>query len=159
LLKDKFILLDEWIEQENKTSFEEGSPLLKKCEFKILGQTALIEAKLNLSLTATVDVDAYTNAQNIVKAKLAEFLREDNLELDALSDEIWMPTETKYSEFYKGSFVNVFLADPVYILVSKALKAMQKNKLLILEYIASNPPKEFFRLCEKYKVDLKKVMK
>ncbi|WP_171039902.1 hypothetical protein, partial [Streptococcus pseudopneumoniae] len=69
-----------------------------------------------------------------------------------------MPDETQYSGFYTGKWVDVTLAKPEYILVSKALKAPDKNKQLIADYISSGPPEIFYELAEKYKVDLEKIL-
>lgn len=159
MLNGVFKNLDNWMTEEVKAALKDGLLPIKECEFKIVGQTALLEAALNLNLAATADVDAYTNAQYVVKAKLNEMLKAVGLELDPLSDEIWMPRETKYIPFFKGDLVRASRADPVHVLVSKAHKAPAKNRILIASYIAGEPPAEFFTLCKSYKVDLAAILR
>lgn len=129
------------------------------CEFRVVGQNALLEAKLDLKLAATVDVDTIDNASHSVRAKLSEFLRLEGLELDPLGNEIWMPEETRYTDIYIGDWVRALRAWPVYILVSKAKFAIDKNKGLIRQYLAHRPDPLFFDLCEKYEVDIGHVLR
>lgn len=159
MLDDIFASLDVWLSQEADASRHEGTLPLRACEFKIVGQTALLQASLGLSIAATADVDAFTDAEYVVKVKLNELLRVVGLELDPLSDEIWMPKETRYTPFFKGVMVEASRAEPVHVLVSKALKAPEKNKTLLRAYLAGEPTPEFFELCEKYKVDLANILK
>ncbi len=65
-----------------------------------------------------------------------------------------MPRETEYTEFYFGKWVKAYLAKIEFVMISKAKKAPEKNKALIIEYIAVGPSKSFFELAAKYKVDL-----
>ncbi len=60
--------------------------------------------------------------------------------------------------FFKGKWLKAYLAKPEYILLSKAMKAPEKNKALIVEYLASEPPATFFNLVQKYKVNLDKFL-
>jgi len=73
---------------------------------------------------------------------------------DELSNEIWMPEETKYISIYKGQSVDGYYAEPEYVLLSKALKAPEKNKNLIIQYISIGPSQLFLDLCSKYQVNL-----
>ena len=149
-----FEKLEAWLELEIKTARADGTLPLSGCEFRIVGQTALLEANLQLHLAATVDVDVISTAHYAVHAHLGELLQEIGLELDPLSDEIWMPTETRYVALYQGTWVKAWLAEPTFVLISKALKAPYKNKVLIREYLAGAPTKEFFLLCKRYGIDL-----
>jgi len=65
-----------------------------------------------------------------------------------------MPQETEYEIFFVGKWLKAYLARPEYVLLSKAMNAPKKNKALIVEYLASEPPAKFFELAKKYKVDL-----
>jgi hypothetical protein len=159
MLDGIFADLDEWLSHANKEASLGGTPPFRACAFRIVGQTALLQASLSLSLAATADVDAYSDAEFVVTAKLNELLRVFGLQLDPTSDEIWMPGETRYIEFFKGDLVTAYRAEPVHVLVSKACKAPRKNRMLIREYIAGTPEDEFFHLCQKYGVDLDDVMK
>ncbi|MFH1223122.1 MAG: hypothetical protein V1647_02115, partial [Pseudomonadota bacterium] len=59
----------------------------------------------------------------------------------------------------KGKIVSGYIAESEYVLISKALKAPQKNRVLILEYIAKGPSELFFQLAVKYKLNLKDFVK
>jgi len=158
MLKPIFEKLDRWIEEENKQANVEGLPALKKCEFHIVGQNALIEAKLDLFVTATTDVDSIDNASHAIRSRLNELLKVEGLELDPLGSEIWMPKETQYSTIYEGTWVKAYLADPLYIFVSKAKFARKKDLVLLQEFIAKAADYEFFRLCATYQIDLEKIL-
>jgi hypothetical protein len=146
--------LDLWIEQENKSLTASGLSLIKKCKIKLLGQMALVEAKVELHLFATMDVDAYLEMSYSVQEKFNELLLEKGKHYDVHSSEIWMPKETEYALLFEGKYTQAFYAVPEYVLLSKALKAPQKNHNLIVEYLSKQPSKKFFDLCEKYKVNL-----
>jgi hypothetical protein len=159
MLKTIFNKLNNWIDLENKESRREGLKLFKSCTFRVVGQTALLEAKLDLEIAATTDVDAFTDGEAMVVSKFNEFLKQDGLEYDQLSNEIWMPEETTYSQIYKGPWVTALLAEPEFILVSKAKMSPKKNLPLIRAFIASEPRPSFFELCEKHNVDLASILK
>ena len=151
--------LDKWLLQENNERREIGTLLIQKVIIKVLGQMALIEAKLNLQLLETADVDAYVIGEYIVIKKFDELLKMKNRFLDPDSEKVWMPKETKYTLLYKGRYVDGFLADPESVLISKALKAPVKNKNLVIEYLAHSPSQRFFTLAQKYKLDLNEFIK
>jgi hypothetical protein len=159
MLKEIFHQLDVWVTDENIYASQNGYRSFPKCEFKIVGQAALMEAMLKIEFAATVDVDAMTNASYEVIAKFDQLLKANGLELDPLSGEIWMPAETIYVDLYEGAWVLAQRAEPEYIMVSKAVKAPQKNKILLGRYIAARPPQQFFKLCEKYNVNLAEILR
>ena len=154
MIKKVLKQLDSWITQENQYVSTEGGLRIGKFTIKILGQHALFEAQIDLHLSATQDVDAKMNCDYAVKKKFNELLKPHGKHLDELSHEIWMPKETKYDDFYMGKNFKSYLAKPEYILLSKALKAPEKNKNLIIEYIAKGPDEVFLDLAKKYKVIL-----
>lgn len=159
MLADIFARLDQWVANENQAAKSEGLRTIPKSVFKVVGQAALMEAKLEFSVATTVDVDILNNAKHEVVAKLNELLVAEGLELDPLSNEIWMPDETKYIDLYRGDWTHAVLAETPYIMVSKALKSPEKNKILLRNYIAHRPPKIFFDLCTKYAVNLQSIVK
>jgi hypothetical protein len=159
MLADIFARLDQWVANENQAAKSEGLRTIPKSVFKVVGQAALLEAKLEFSVATTVDVDILNNAKHEVVAKLNELLVAEGLELDPLSNEIWMPDETKYTDLYRGDWTHAVLAQTPYIMVSKALKSPEKNKILLRSYIAHRPPKIFFDLCTKYAVNLQSIVK
>ncbi len=153
-----FERLEQWVTAENKSATIEGFQLLPKSDFRVVGQTALLEANLQFNIASTVDVDVLNNAKHEVVAKLSELLIAEGLELDPLSNEIWMPSETRYLEIFRGDWIEATRAETEYIMVSKALKAPTKNKVLLRNYIATRPPDSFFKMCEKYKIDLSAII-
>ena len=154
MLKEVFAKLDHEIAAFNRNCRQEGSAEIPHFFIKVLGQTALIEAKVELTLFATMDVDAYANFQWAAREKFSQVLREYDLVYDGLSQEIWMPKETEYTLVYYSADFDGMVALPEYVLLSKALKAKVKNKNLISEYLGLGASTLFLELCIKYKVDL-----
>jgi len=159
MIVNAFKELNRWIQQQNTLSVQDSSRLIHSCEFKLLGQSALLEASLSISLAATGDVDAYTNAEYPVCKQLDRFLEGYGMHLDPFSHEVWMPEETTYSLLFKGQYLDLYVADPEYVLLSKALKAPERNMDTIVQYLANEPTELFFDLCEQYGVDLEEFLK
>ncbi len=157
MLLNIFQQLDQEIIELNLELQSEGSREIPKFYIKIVGQSALLEANTGLALTATMDVDAYANFVWLARVKFCDILKKHHLIYDSLSNEIWMPEETKYVHLYKGFVVDGYYAESEYVLLSKIAKAPEKNKNLILQYIAKGPSQLFLQLCGKYKIDLKGV--
>ncbi len=153
-----FQQLDQEIINLNLELQAEGSREIPKFFIKIVGQSALLEANTGLNLTSTMDVDAYSNFVWLAREKFCDILKSYHLIYDNLSNEIWMPEETKYVHLYKGYVVDGFYAESEYVLLSKVAKAPEKNKNLILQYLAKGPSPLFLQLCAKYKVDLKGIV-
>jgi hypothetical protein len=99
-----------------------------------------------------MDVDVYANYEYTVKKEFQRLLEKENKFLDEFSDEIWMPEETEYLDFFSGRNFNAYIAKEEYVLISKALKAPDKNKLLVMEYISKGADKLFWELAKKYKL-------
>jgi hypothetical protein len=157
VLKGVFEELDDWIIEENRMAIEQSAIPIDKCEFKVVGQAALLEARLDLSIAATGDLDVFVKVRYEVIEKLNVILKPKGMVYDILSSQIWMPDETEYTDIYSGEFVTATRALPEYILVSKAKHAARKNRDLIMQYLASGPPDRFFDLCEKYEIALDKL--
>ena len=150
--------LDDWILAENIAARAEGLPTLRPCTIRLLGQAALFEAHVALALAATKDVDVKADYEDSVRREFERLLATEGRELDPLGHEIWMPTETRYSEAFTGKFVRLLLADPEAVLVSKALKAPAKNGPLLTEYLAGGASERFFELAKKYSVNLEQFL-
>lgn len=146
--------LDHKILTTNQELRAEGALEIPHFFIKVLGQTALIEASIELNLFATVDVDAYANFNWLAKSLFSEVLSKYGLFYDELSSEIWMPKETEYLSYFKGKSFESYLARAEYILLSKLLKAPEKNRILLLEYLAKGASDLFLNLCAQYQVDL-----
>ncbi|GAB4419568.1 MAG: hypothetical protein OHK0056_29750 [Bacteriovoracaceae bacterium] len=84
-----------------------------------------------IELESTQDFDAFKKASQEVEDILKKVLKEFGLFYDELSDEIWMPEDTKWEQVFKGENVTIFKASAIDVLVSKAIKAKEKNRVLI----------------------------
>jgi hypothetical protein len=158
LLHDLFLALDQWVARENIRARAEGTPAHRKCTIRVLGQAALWVADLNLTLTATQDLDAYADYDWAVEKELERLLAKDGKVLDPHGREIWMPRETRYAPIYEGTYVEAFVAEPDAVLISKAAKAPEKNAALITEYLAKGASRRFFELAKKYAIDLEQFV-
>jgi hypothetical protein len=154
VLKELARKLDAWIADQNLLAAEEGLLRIKACTIRVVGQTALMEAKLPLHLLVTRDVDVKADYEDAVRRRFAELLADEGLELDPLGHEIWMPAETRYDPLFDGKWVRLLVAEAEAVLLSKALKAPTKNRSLIGDYLALGPSKRFLVLATKYQLDL-----
>jgi hypothetical protein len=134
--------LDERIEVENTDRDAIGGLKIRLVEVRILGQITLLAndmaAKI-LTLQRTNDLDAVIkNTHGFVMAILnKEILPNYGLHLDPDSEYIWIPPGSKFELFHDSKNVRVMLLDPESALVSKAVKAKEKNKFLIIDAIGS----------------------
>jgi len=150
--------LDAWVLEQNASARAEGLLTIRPCTIRVLGQTALFEANVPLTLAATRDVDVLADYQDSVRREFERLLSTEGRDLDPLVQEIWMPTETQYSDLYAGKFVRLLLAEPEAVLVSKASKAPAKNRPLLTEYLATGASERFMKLAAKYHVDLEQFV-
>lgn len=153
-----FRALDQWIARENIRARAEGTPAYRSCSVRVLGQSALWAAGVDLMLTVTQDLDAYGDYEWAVQRELERLLAEDGKVLDPHGHEVWMPRETRYDPLYQGTFVEALVADADAVLISKALKAAEKNRALVTEYLAKGASERFFELARKYRVDLEEFV-
>ena len=139
-------VLDELIMLMDKEADEEGTILSPKdVEITVLGQVALLSNNLanqQLELDNTMDLDAEVKATMLIRQGIKQCLEEEGLYLDPLAKDIWMPKETKYEKVYDGDYVTIYRADAVSVLLSKAIMAKEKNRLLIKEAIEKFPELE-----------------
>jgi hypothetical protein len=150
--------LDRWIAEQNRLCRQEGAALLKPCTIKVLGQAALLEANLGIALAVTNDVDVRADYEWSIERTFEQLLAEAGRALDPSGHEAWMPRETRYNDHFRGHFVHLLLAEPEAILLSKALKAPDKNRVLITEYLARGASERFLDLAEKYGLDLEQFL-
>jgi len=150
--------LDDWIAAQNREARREGLPTIRSCHIRVVGQTALLEVGVPLTLVATRDVDVTADYESAVEAEFRRLLRMKGRELNPLGHEIWMPRETRYSMLHAGRSVELSVADPEAVLVSKALKAPDKNLALIIEYLARGPSTRFLTLAKKYRINLEQFL-
>ncbi len=134
--------LNERITAENVDREQSGESKIRSVEVRILGQITLLANEMVapiLTLQMTNDLDAViTNTQGFVTRVLTkEILPKYDLELDSDSGLVWLPPGSTFELFWDSKYVQVKLLDPESALVSKAVKAKQKNKILIIDAIAS----------------------
>jgi hypothetical protein len=150
--------LDAWIAQENMEAWAEGMRRHRPCTIRVLGQTALFEAAVPLTLAATRDVDVYADYDHAVQKQFEALLAAEGKLLDPVGAEVWMPAETRYSELYRGQFVTALVAEPDFVLISKAKTAPDKNRALVVELLAKGASDEFFALAKCYGIDLERFV-
>lgn len=150
--------LDAWAVEENLARRREGAPGLVKCRIRLVGQMALFEAQIPLTLVATNDVDVVANYPFVVEREFRRLVETTGKRIDAASAEIWMPEETDYRVHFEGELVRFEVADADAVLLSKALKAPDKNGALIVEYLAKGASERFFELAERYELDLARFL-
>lgn len=153
-----FRALDQWVARENIRARVEGTRAYRRCTVRVLGQSALWAAGVDLTLTATRDLDAYADYEWEVQRELERLLAENGKILDPHGHEVWMPRQTRYNPLYQGTFVEALVADVDAVLISKALKAADKNRGLVTEYLSKGASERFFELARKYHVDLEQFV-
>ncbi len=150
--------LDRWIAELDWEARQEELVRPDPCTIRVLGQTALFEAELGLTLASTKDVDVRADYSDAVRREFERLLAEHGRLLDPVGHEAWMPRETRYRSLFEGPFVKLLVAEPEAVLVSKALKAPAKNRTLLTEYLAGGASERFLRLANKYAVDLESFL-
>lgn len=154
LLRD----LDRWAIEKDAKDRADGLPGLSPCTIRLVGQMALLEQELPLTLVATQDLDVKADYEWPLEQKFGQLVEEQNLTVDPDGHLVWMPKGTRYLTVYTGRFVTGKVAEADFVLVSKALKAPEKNRTIIVEYLAKGASERFFRLAEENRVDLEKFL-
>src|ERR1700678_2491105 len=90
-----------------------------------------------LHLAQTADVDAFLKMDWSVKEEMKKLLAETGLIYDEDSPWIWIPKGAAFEPLLALPNLTVLILDPESALVSKAVKAPEKNKALIREALAS----------------------
>lgn len=127
------------LEEEFRTySKDLGDDLAKELliEVQVLGQTSLLmnkEISSKISLTRTNDLDALVKSRSLELVIFRKVLKGNGLVLDELSSDIWIPKDASFEPYYESSSIKVSYLDPLSALVSKAVKAKEKNRILIAE--------------------------
>lgn len=143
-MKDKlievFTKLNEQIEGENTERRLIGARTIQQAKILVLGQTSLLiqpELTVALTLAQTGDLDAQLSADQFVKMNLKEILPKYGFVYDEDSHLIFIPDESHFTIFLSLAMLEVSVIDPESALVSKAVKAPEKNIQLIRQAIAS----------------------
>ena len=123
----------------------EGLSPLSRAAVTLLGQMSLLaqeEVSAILTLAQTGDMDALLEMDFVVKVELKKILEDQGFLYDEDSPLIWIPPGATFKKLFEFDWVEVRVIDAESALVSKAIKAPNKNKVLIREAIASeNFPK------------------
>jgi len=124
------------IDQINAERQIEGLPFLPALGVRVLGQMSLwldARASSSLHLVRTNDLDALLEGDWLCKLEFKRILEIHGLVYDELSSEIWIPPGSTFRLFYESHHIKCEYLDPLSTLLSKALKAPDKNSTLIRE--------------------------
>lgn len=108
--------------------------LSNKIEIQMLGQMSLMmnrDIATKMTLAHTYDVDALLKGRTGEVQVFRKVVKSNGLAFDELSKEIWVPKDAKFLEYYDSPYVKVTYLDPISALTSKAIKAKEKNRILI----------------------------
>ena len=111
-----------------------GDSSSNKIEIQMLGQMSLLMNKditTKLTLAHTKDVDALLKGKSGESQVFRKVVKSNGLEFDELSEEVWIPKDAKFLEYYDSPYVKVTYLDPISALTSKAIKAKEKNRILV----------------------------
>lgn len=140
-IEEIFKELNDRIVRINQERTSEGGRTVPRAKVQLLGQISLLineKAAMVLSLAQTGDMDAFLRMEHVVRKELDELLEKRGLVYDQDSHLIWIPPKSKFELLFDFEHVLVESIDPESALVSKAVKAPEKNKQLIREAIASD---------------------
>ncbi len=135
ILEKIFKQLDKEIIKRESEAREQGFNFRAETQIKLLGQMSLLvneSITTLIELNATRDVDSYIQSEYWVEKKFESLLKKEGLLLDKDRNLIWMPEETIFKTFFTGKYLTVLIPEPIYCLASKAIKAKEKNKQLII---------------------------
>ncbi len=131
--------IEKSIASENIERSRLGAAPIVKSIINVLGQISLFmdeDARVRLPLAHTADIDALIQGENITREFLIKALKQKGLELDSLSSEIWIPPGAIFKPYYESDTLTISYLDPIATLTSKAVKAKEKNQILIHEALA-----------------------
>ncbi len=131
---------------------------LRPCVIKLLGQAALLEAKLPLTLAATKDVDVYADYDFAIEHEFRRLLAARGCELDSLGGEVWMPKETTYQPLFVGASSSYGLPTLNRFWFPRGSRLRAKKQPLLTEYLARDPSVRFLELAHQYRLDLEQFL-
>lgn len=148
-----FTELDRRIALLAKERAEIGGPKIARAEVRVLGQMSLLsneQVSSKIALADTADLDAHLRTESVVENELRRILKEHGLVYDETSGEIWIPPGATFETLFDFERVKVTRIDPESALVSKAVKAQQKNRVLIQDALGSGVFPDLAERIEKY---------
>lgn len=136
-----FAELNQRVSELNDENRNEGVMTHKKSQVTLLGQMSLMvdeKVSAQLSLAQTADLDAFLKTEFVIKVELKKILLKYGYVYDEDSPLIWIPPGATFVDLFDFDLVSVNALDAESALVSKAVKAPQKNKHLVQDALASN---------------------
>jgi len=134
MILDVLKKLDQMIQKENDRLRREDQMGLPKVEITIFGQISLLsdeKLKTQIKLFSTYDVDAVVKGVHWIKVQFEKALKRQGFDLDPVSDEIWIPPNSEYVDLFVTEKIVCKRLGSLYVLVSKAIKAKEKNRILV----------------------------
>lgn len=119
--------------ENNGRALDSLAPL-PRLEITLLEQISLLvrsEVTNKIPLASTSDFDAWITSSWELKRILTSTLEKFGLHYDQLSKEIWMDPDAKKEILYESDLLKIEAFHPIDVIVSKALKAPEKNKFLV----------------------------
>ena len=132
--------LDEEIEKENEKRISQDAFSYPMMEILLLGQMGLFahpsQLQAKLHLVGTVDVDAKIQADHALFLRFRKILQQHGLEYDEDSHLIWVPPGSTQTRIFDTPRLLCDVLDPMYVLTSKAIKAREKNRILLAQALS-----------------------
>lgn len=119
-----------------------GTTFLRKRDYRIVGQVALLLADLPFDIAATTDIDVLHQASYPELKILAELCLNAGLILETDQHLIWMPAKTVFRPFFDGVYVNASFADPFYVAASKCKFQRDRDRPFLMTYFQKFPDAE-----------------
>ena len=141
--------ISERIDVLNHERRRDGAPPIPRAQVQLLGQISLFcreSVSAILTLAQTGDLDAHLVMENVVKEMLKRELATIGMIYDEDSSLIWIAPGSQFDVLFEFKNVVVQAIDAESALVSKAVKAPEKNRILIREAIACG---RFINLAER----------
>jgi hypothetical protein len=115
----------------------------------------LVDEKISavINLPYTVDVDILIKNEIDFKSKFKQQLKKYNLVYDEDSPLIWIAPESKFIKFFESNHIFCETIEPIYAILSKAIKAKEKNRVIVTQALKFYG-EELFNLIQKYNGDI-----
>lgn len=144
------------VREWDKEAEQLGGRKLGFCEIRLLGQFSLLATQdlpKSIQIRATLDVDAIFSGDHSTGLLFRDAVKECGFEFDDLSGEIWLPANATFNVIAEEELFKLSALDPLSAIVSKAVKAPEKNKVLVRQAIEAYGDR-LMRQLQDYKVDL-----
>jgi len=136
MLNKLVLALKEEIDEVNKERLKDELGHLDQVHLKILGQSALLfnpDISKKITINQTRDLDAIIEGNWSQRGLINRAIAKLNLIYDDFSKEIWIPPGSHLILAHESHEIKLETLDPFFVLLSKAVKAPEKNKELIAQ--------------------------